>query len=87
MGLQEAVRAARRDGHSLLYPDMESLIVKTYPNDSRQRNSMLQDLQAGRRTEVDAILGPLLAAARRRKVALSLLPKLHRFVKKLEEAL
>lgn len=85
--LREAVTAARKDGHTLLYPDMESLIVKTYPNDSRQRNSMLQDLQAGRPTEVDAILGPVLAAARRRKVKLTLLPRLHRLVKKLEAAL
>ena len=85
--LREAVAAARKDGHKLLYPDMESLIVKTYPNDSRQRNSMLQDLQAGRRTEADAILGPLLAAARRRKVPLTLLPRLNRLVKRLERAL
>lgn len=85
--LREAVTAARKDGHKLLYPDMESLIVKTYPNDSRQRNSMLQDLQAGRRTEADAIIGPILAAARRRKLPLKLLPKLDRMVKRLERAL
>jgi 2-dehydropantoate 2-reductase len=85
--LREAVTAARKDGHKLLYPDMESLIVKTYPNDSRQRNSMLQDLQAGRPTEADAILGPVISAARRRKVPLTLLPRLHRLVKSLEAAL
>lgn len=85
--LREAVTTARKDGHNLLYPDMESLIVKTYPNDSRQRNSMLQDLQAGRKTEVDAILGPILSAARRRRVKLTLLPRLHHLVKRLEAAL
>jgi 2-dehydropantoate 2-reductase len=85
--LREAVAAARKDGHTLLYPDMEALIVKTFPNDSRQRNSMLQDLQAGRRTEADAILGPILAAARRRSLSLSLLPRLDRLVKRLEREL
>jgi 2-dehydropantoate 2-reductase len=85
--LREAVSAARKDGHALLYPDMESLIVKTYPNDSRQRNSMLQDLQAGRPTEAEAILGPVLAAARRRKVPLTLLPRLKTLVRKLEASL
>lgn len=82
--LREAEKTARADGHRLLYDDMESVIVKSYPNDSKQRNSMLQDLSAGRRTEVDAIVGPILAAARRRRVELRLLPALHRFVKKLE---
>lgn len=85
--LKEAEATARADGHRLLYDDMEAVIVKSYPNDSKQRNSMLQDLQAGRRTEVDAIVGPILAAARRRRVPLALLPRLHRFVKRLEAAL
>jgi len=85
--LREAVKTARADGHKLLYADMESVIVKSYPNDSKQRNSMLQDLSAGRRTEVDAIVGPILAAARRRRVPLSLLPKLHGFLKRLEASL
>ena len=85
--LREAVDTARRDGHDVPSADMESLIVKPYPNDSRQRNSMLQDLQAGRRTEIDAIVEPILAAARRQGLRLSLLPKLNRFIKRLEAVL
>jgi 2-dehydropantoate 2-reductase len=82
--LGEAVAAARADGHAVDSPRMREMMLKTYPADSRQRNSMLQDLQAGRRTEVDAIVGPILAAARRRRVRTPLLSRLYRVVKKLE---
>jgi len=82
--LGEAVAAARADGHAIDSTRMREMMLKTYPADSRQRNSMLQDLQAGRETEVDAIVGPILDAARRRGVATPLLSRLHRVVKKLE---
>lgn len=85
--LREALEAARADGHAVPTSDMETLMVKPYPNDSKQRNSMLQDLTAGRRTEIGAIVGPILAAAKRRRVKLTLLPQLDRFVRRLEAAL
>jgi 2-dehydropantoate 2-reductase len=85
--LLEAVEAASADGHRVPASEMEAMLLKPYPNDSRQRNSMLQDLQAGRRTEIDAIVGPIIGAAKRRGVTVTLLPTLARFVKKLESAL
>jgi 2-dehydropantoate 2-reductase len=63
--LAEAAAAAEAAGHPLDYPDMAEKLLASGRNAPRQRNSMLQDLAAGRRTEARAILGPLLAAARR----------------------
>jgi len=63
--LAEAAAAAEAAGHPLDYPDMAEKLIASGRNAPRQRNSMLQDLAAGRRTEAKAILGPLLAAARR----------------------
>lgn len=82
--LREAVSVARRSGHALSYPRMARLVVKTYPNDSRQRNSMLQDLQARRKTEVDAILGPIVAGGRRTNTPTPILSRLDRLVRALE---
>ncbi|HEX4046634.1 MAG TPA: ketopantoate reductase C-terminal domain-containing protein, partial [Elusimicrobiota bacterium] len=56
-------------------------------NAPHQRNSMLQDLAAGRRTEAKFILGPLLAAARRRKVEAPTLELLAAVVARLEKKL
>ena len=52
-----------------------------------QSNSMLQDLRAGRRTEIDAIVKPLLDAARRRRRPTPILESLYRFTKRLEREL
>src|SRR5262249_47921273 len=63
----EAALAARRSGVKLLNPDMERLVLESCRAAPRQRNPMLQDLAAGRRTEIREILGPVLSAARRTK--------------------
>ncbi|MDE2039998.1 MAG: 2-dehydropantoate 2-reductase [Elusimicrobia bacterium] len=81
---REAAAAARADGHRLLVKDLSSALGRTFPRGSRQRNSMLQDLSAGRRTENSAILGPILSAAKRRGLRLSLLPRLNRLLERLE---
>lgn len=82
--MREAVAAARRDGHKPLIADMEAFIVKACLGAPEQRNSMLQDLAAGRRTEVEAIAGPVLAAARRTKTPAPMLSRLARVVSRLE---
>ncbi|MBI4348436.1 MAG: 2-dehydropantoate 2-reductase [Elusimicrobia bacterium] len=85
--LAEAEAAARADGHPPLVHDMAALLKRACRATPEQDNSMLQDLRAGRPTEIDAILGPILEAARRRRRPAPVLTALHRFVKRLEKEL
>jgi 2-dehydropantoate 2-reductase len=66
---------------------MADKLMLSCRNAPRQRNSMLQDLAAGRRTEAGAILGPLLAAAKRRRVPAPTLEILSAVVARLERSL
>jgi 2-dehydropantoate 2-reductase len=85
--LGEATAAALASGHRLDYPDMADKLMLSCRNAPRQRNSMLQDLAAGRRTEAGAILGPLLLAAKRRKVPAPTLEILSAVIARLERRL
>lgn len=85
--LGEAAAAAAASGHALDYPDMAGKLMLSCRNAPRQRNSMLQDLSAGRRTEAGAILGPLLLAAKRRKVPAPTLELLSAVISRLERRL
>lgn len=82
--LAEAAAAAEAAGHPLDYPDMAEKLLLSGRNAPRQRNSMLQDLAAGRPTEAKVILGPLLASARSRKVPAPTLELLAAVVERLE---
>jgi len=85
--LAEAAAAATASGHHLDYPDMADKLMLSCRNAPRQRNSMLQDLAAGRRTEARAILGPLLLAAKRRRVPTPTLEILSAVIARLERSL
>ncbi len=85
--LGEAAAAAIASGHALDYPDMADKLMLSCRNAPRQRNSMLQDLAAGRRTEAKAILGPLLLAAKRRRVPAPTLEILSAVIGRLERGL
>lgn len=85
--LREAVAAGRAEGHAYDHEDMEELLLRNCRAAARQRNSMLQDLAAGRRTERAAIAGPVLAAARRRGVPTPVLSGLDAVVGRLEKRL
>jgi len=85
--LSEAAAAAEAAGHPLDYPDMEEKLLASGRNAPHQRNSMLQDLSAGRRTEAAVILGPLLAAARRSGAPAPTLELLADVIARLERAL
>jgi 2-dehydropantoate 2-reductase len=85
--LGEATAAAAASGHRLDYPDMADKLMLSCRNAPRQRNSMLQDLAAGRRTEARAILGPLLLAAKRRRVPAPTLEMLSAVIARLERSL
>jgi 2-dehydropantoate 2-reductase len=82
--LAEAAAAAEAAGHPLDYPDMAEKLLLSGRNAPHQRNSMLQDLAAGRPTEAKVILGPLLASARKRKVPAPTLELLAAVVERLE---
>ncbi|MDO8757091.1 MAG: ketopantoate reductase C-terminal domain-containing protein, partial [Elusimicrobiota bacterium] len=85
--LGEATAAAAASGHRLDSPDMADKLMLSCRNAPRQRNSMLQDLAAGRRTEARAILGPLLLAAKRRRVPTPTLEILSAVIARLERSL
>jgi 2-dehydropantoate 2-reductase len=85
--LSEAAAAAEAAGHPLDYPDMAEKLLLSARNAPRQRNSMLQDLAAGRRTEATAILGPLLASAHRHGQKAPTLELLAALVSRLEDRL
>jgi len=85
--LSEAAAAAKAAGHRLDYPDMAEKLALSGRNAPHQRNSMLQDLAAGRRTEAKAILGPLLKAARRGNVPVPTLETLAAVLARLERRL
>ncbi len=84
--LDEATAAARAGGHAVSPAPMRRAILRTYPAGSRQRNSMLQDLQRGRRTEIDAIVGPLIEAGRKAGRPAVLLERLSGLIKRLERS-
>ena len=85
--LSEAAAAAAASGHRLDYPDMADKLMLSCRNAPRQRNSMLQDLAAGRRTEARAILGPLLDSARRARLSVPTLETLAAVIARLERSL
>lgn len=82
--LAEARLAAIASGHPP-YPEMTPQGVlagcRAVPD---QMNSMIQDFTAGRRTEADVLLGPLVRAARRAKVPIPTLETLWAALRKLE---
>ena len=61
---------------SVPYTYIESIIEKTATN----RSSMLRDIEAGRPTEVDAILTPLLKRAETRGVELTAIPLMQKLI-------
>ncbi|MBI3297986.1 MAG: 2-dehydropantoate 2-reductase [Elusimicrobia bacterium] len=85
--MAEARAAAAAAGHEP-YPEMTARGVlagcRAVPD---QMNSMIQDLAAGRRTEADVLLGPLVRAARRKRVPVPTLETLWASVKRLEASL
>ncbi|OGR82545.1 MAG: hypothetical protein A3J74_04945 [Elusimicrobia bacterium RIFCSPHIGHO2_02_FULL_57_9] len=82
--LAETVAIATKSGHPPLYHDMDALVVRSCQAAPLQRNSMLQDLAAGRKTEIESIAGPLLAAGCRAKTPAPLLTRLSRLIRRLE---
>lgn len=85
--LREGLACARKAGHPPAFHDPEGIVLRACKNAPTQRNSMLQDLEAGRPTEIDAITAPLLQAGRRHGVRTPVLSRLTAAVKGLEREL
>lgn len=84
--LEEALQVAKKTRRRLYFSNPERLLVASCQAAPRQRNSMLQDFQAGRPLETRAILDPILAAGRRAGAATPLLARFKRILAKLEAA-
>ncbi len=63
--LEEARRVAEREGFPFTPEEMEREFARIVRESARNRSSMLQDLDAGRPTEIGAISGALLALGER----------------------
>jgi 2-dehydropantoate 2-reductase len=63
----EAVQVAATQGFVLL--DIEHALIDTATATAQNRSSMLQDIEAGRPTEADAIYGEIQRAARLKGIA------------------
>jgi 2-dehydropantoate 2-reductase len=81
---REAIAVARAGGRPPAVPGLEGRILRDCLLVPGQRSSMAQDMAAGRPTEADAILKPLILSGRRTGTPTPLLTPLYRMVKKLE---
>jgi 2-dehydropantoate 2-reductase len=81
----EGVRAAKASGVTIEAEPILELTVVSVTDHADHEASMLQDVKAGRRTEVDAINGAIVRAAQAAGVTVPVTETLWRLVK-LEEA-
>ncbi len=84
--LKEAVAISTRAGFRPLHADLEKRIARGCLAVPNQINSMAQDLRAGRETEADAILKPLIDAAKRQGRSAPAIEPLYRVLKRLESS-
>jgi 2-dehydropantoate 2-reductase len=81
---REAVTTARAAGIEADELRIWAAMEHAYATHRNHRPSMLQDLQAGRRTEIDAINGAIMAHAERLGVAVPVIETLARLVRAME---
>lgn len=55
--LQESLSVAQASGINITGPEIQNLLIEVVEATSGNRCSMLQDLMAGRRTEIDSLCG------------------------------
>lgn len=82
--VSEGDLVARKSKARPLYKNMVQKAFQTCRTTAANKNSMLQDLERGKRTEIDSIVGPILRQARSLWIKTPALEGLHDFVKALE---
>lgn len=79
----EGVEAARLSGLELENESMRGLVMSVLEKTSKNRTSMLQDVENGRRTEIDAIVGTLVEAGRKNGISLPRLETVYALIRSL----
>ncbi len=83
--MKESLLVARACGQKVSQKDMRRLLTQVCRPTSEQRNSTLQDIEKGKRTEMRQILTPILIEANRRKINIPVLNRIARMIFKLED--
>jgi 2-dehydropantoate 2-reductase len=83
--VREAAAVARAAGHPHPAADPAAAVLRAIRGMENQYNSMVQDLEAGRRTEADAILKPMTQTARRTRTPVPTLEPLYLMIRRLEK--
>jgi 2-dehydropantoate 2-reductase len=81
---REAQAVAKALGIRLPVPDAWAAVAAVAKATAQNRSSMLQSLERGQRTEVDAITGAILQAARSTRVPCPTHERLYQEIKRLE---
>lgn len=80
----ESLEVARREGVQACEEELLESVLSVAGLTSENTSSMLQDVQRGRRTEIDSITGYLTALAERHRIDLPVVRTLHSLVRSLE---
>jgi 2-dehydropantoate 2-reductase len=83
--VQEAALIARAAGYRPVDPNPVAAVLKGCRSAPQQLNSMAQDIERGRKTEIDAILKPLLNAAKKQRRQTRYLEPLYMMIRRLEQ--
>jgi len=81
--VREGVEVARLSGFKLENQSMRGLVMSVLEKTSKNRTSMLQDVENGRRTEIDAIVGTLVEAGRKNGISLPRLETVYALIRSL----
>ena len=86
---EEIFRVMQAAGYRTRYPDADAFLAALYeellPPTARHESSTLQDLRAGRRTEIDALNGAVVRLAEAHGVEVPVNRSLVAMIRKLEE--
>ncbi len=83
--MKESLLVARACGQKISQTDMKRRLEGICQANSQQRNSTLQDIERGKKTEIRQILNPILLEAKRRKIEIPVLRRIARMIFRLED--
>ena len=83
---EEGVRVARKEGHDISYEEAVKVVERVARRTAENKSSMLQDIENGRRTEVEEISGAIVKAGKKHGFALPTLDTIRLTVMVLERS-